>query len=111
MYVVAPFSGLTFHSWPKGFQCRFEFKVVSFVPPHGGYQSSHCLHVRADCALLFTYMTYSYSDNTTVNKIAHCGKLTAALLVVFLGRFCMQCMDVHSNPALALAQSTILEEE
>ena len=76
------------------------FKVVKFVPLRGGYQSSQCLHIRTDCALFyFTYLTHSYSDNTSLQKkTRRCGKQTAAFVVVFLARFLMQCMDVESNP-------------
>ena len=79
------------------------FKVVKFVPLRGGYQSSQCLHIRTDCALLyFTYLTHSYSDNTSLQKqtkkTRRCEKQTAALVVVFLAMFLMQCMDVESNP-------------
>lgn len=79
---------------------RFYIQVVKFVPLRGGYQSSQCLHIRTDCALFyFTYLTHSYSDNTALQKKTHrCGKLTAALVVVFLARFLMLCMDVEINP-------------
>ena len=75
-------------------------KEKLFLPScHGDYQSSHFLHVRTDCALFyFTCRTYSYSDNTTIQRKTHCGKLTAGLVIVFLARFFMQRIDVESNP-------------